>query len=236
MIYTPNSKYVGSYGFNGSGITKIIGSLVHTIGNAVGDYAFQGCTRLKYIDLNISGIIGKNAFYNDYAVEYVDFSNSNITQFSNASSNSSFSDIGKNRVSPSTNILIFDFRKSTFSIIPGSLFGATQYLNIYFPSTVTTVYNFIYNANYNNVRFDSINPPTLNNSITLDTNKFFVPLDSYSDYHSATNWSALTLDVWKHYIAGDTLDNNYNWYSDIRLTNQVTGTAPETADYYGVAI
>ncbi len=69
--------------------------------------------------------------------------------------------------------------------------------------------------------------------------KFFVPFSLVEDYKNATNWVAEAANIypWQHFSAGDTLTSGYNWYSDIRLTNQITtSTAPETADYYGVAI
>lgn len=234
MSFIGNNTIVSSGGFLYSGISKLTGSFKHIESNA-----FAHCNRLQYVSITVGGYMSSDIFKDCKNVTHFYINpQSVITQLGFGD----FENLGLDRESPQNNIFEMDLQNSIFREIPQRCYSYCKYFDVYFPSTVNSIDTFAFQqCSYCALKFNSLNPPSVSTSTafeTLKNSKIFVPIDSLDAYKTATNWSvqAASIYPWKHYTAGDTLDSNYNWYSDIRLTNQVTGTAPETADYYGVAI
>lgn len=220
---------------------------------AVGDGAFRDCTRLSTIKMKVNGSIGQYAFGSVYNANTVEISpDSVITSLGN----NCFAGFGSTRENPETNIIVFDFRKSTFPTIPQYAFGysSTNYKNRYvkitFPITVSKIeqYAFRYSDNCE-YYFTSETPPTLSATTSWNnaTNyKIFVPFSSINAYKTASNWTAQT-DYIKGYAPAGTFSVGYTlpelnvegyaltWYSDKACTTQVTTVTDANVELYCLA-
>ena len=265
-----NKCTIGNYALQNSRVSKVNGKL-----NSVGSYAFAGCTALTEVDVTdisgvsdyafqndyyitklhapIKGAVGSYAFYNLYAVSDLNLNGAVITSLGNYA----FSRFAGNRSNPESNIMVLDFRNSTFTSIPQYCFGgdssSAMYKNRYmvykFPSTVASIqaYAFRYSDNCE-FFFASATPPTLSATTSWSnaTNyKIFAPYQYVNAYRTATNWTAQASYIKGYAPAntfeqGDTLPDinaegyGLTWYSDKACTTQVTTVTDATAELYCV--
>lgn len=92
------------------------------------------------------------------------------------------------------------------------------------------------------------NTPTLVSSIMNENTKFYFSYNNISYFSMATNWTTLFTNdtatpetrmfVYGEFNSGDTLPTiksgySITWYTDEDFTTEVSGTAPDTATYYG---
>lgn len=218
----------------------------------VGAYAFNDCLGVKNIEMTINGVVGGSAFYNVLNVNTVKLSNDSIITSLGASS---FCRFGGKRENAETNIIVFDFSKSTFPTISSNSFAGdssfkNRYMKITFPATVSKIeqYAFRYSDNCE-YYFTSEKPPVLSSTNCWQnaTNyKIFVPFGSINAYRSATNWTAQT-DYMKGYAPTGTFSVGYTlpelnaegyeltWYSDKACTTQVTTVTDANTELYCLA-
>ena len=229
-----NSTRLNSSCFQYSGLTKLTGTFTY-----IGASSFNSCTKLQYVDITINGAVDSKAFYLCNFVSHFQLNPSSvITELGN----DCFTQLGQQRTLPQNNIFNLDLQHSTISNIPQRAFHKCVYMDIYFPIFTGQIGSSSFNStNGLSLKFNNITPPVISSTSTFELSQnlnIFVPFESVNIYKEATNWStqASNIHPWKHFNAGETLTSGYNWYSDIRLTNQVTGTAPSDGDYYGVAI
>lgn len=259
-----------SYSFANSKVKKVSGKF-----KSIGEYSFNGCSALTEVELQECNEIGSSAFrncanltkihgkiigpINDYAIQdsvrIVDFdlSESNITDLGSYA----FSMLGVDRTNAEQNVLIFDFRKSTFKRISQYCFQGSssttrrfRYATFRFPNTVNVINSYAFQYNdHCDYYFSSITPPTLSATNTWQnaTNyNIFVPYQSVNAYRSATNWTAQASYI-KGYIEAGTFEvgatlpelnsegYELTWYSDKACTVQVTTVADANAEYYCLA-
>ena len=264
---------VSDIAFGYSKISKLKGKFA-----SIGNSAFSSCNSLTEIDIEVSGTIGSSAFrlsgnsvltklhlklsgaIQSNAFDYLRFVNdlsidptSNITDLQSTA----FRGLGSARTNPSSNILTMDFRNSTFATINTSCFTGesstkSRYMQMYFPSTVSSIQTSAFRyIDYNDYYFTSATPATLSTSGTSiwknATNyNIFVPYNSVNAYRTATNWTTVSSYIkgWSEentFNVGDTLPiyNNegygLTWYSDKECTTQVTTVADASVKLYCIA-
>lgn len=259
---------IGSFGCSYAKISKIIGKFslgsdafrdcrnlteIDAEFTAIGSDAFYGCSSLVTVKMKVNGAIGSYAFYQTYQIKTVEISpDSVITSLGSYC----FARFGNNRTNPETNIIILDFSKSTFSVIPNNAFGGdsnsnkNRYMKITFPATVDKIeqYAFRYSDNCE-YYFTSKTPPTLSATTSWNnaTNyNIFVPFGSINAYKTASNWIAQT-DYMKGYAPAGTFSVGYTlpelniegyaltWYSDKACTTQVTTVTDANVELYCLA-
>ena len=259
--------------FSSSKISKLKGKLV-----SIGSSAFSSCNSLTEIDIEVSGTIGSSAFslssnsvltklhlkssgvIQSSAFDYLRYiSDLSIDPTSTITDiqSTAFRSLGSRRTNPSSNILTMDFRNSTFTTIYSNCFQGessykSQYMQMYFPSTVSSIQSSAFRyIDYNDYYFTSATPATLSTSGTSiwqnATNyNIFVPYNNVNAYRTATNWTTVSSYIkgWSEentFSVGDTLPiyNNegygLTWYSDKECTTQVTTVADASAKLYCIA-
>ena len=259
-----------SYSFANSKVKKVLGKFKN-----IGEYSFNGCSALTEVELQECSKIGSGAIrncayltkfhgkingpINDYAIQdcpqVVDFdlTESNITDLGSYA----FATLGVDRTNAEQNVLILDFRKSTFKEIKTYCFQGSssttrrfRYATIRFPDTVNKINSYAFQYNdHCDYYFSSTTPPTLSatNSWQNATNyNIFVPYQSVNAYRSATNWTAQASYI-KGYIEAGTFEvgatlpelnsegYELTWYSDKACTVQVTTVTDANAEYYCLA-
>lgn len=234
------------------------------------DYAFYDCKLLTETDLPVCGKIGNNAYYQCSALkkakgftspltigkhafsgcvkfEGIDFSDINVTSLGE----NAFYMAGNTRDNPSTNRLVFDLSKSSFSVLESNTFAGTSanktaYVDIHLPETLGIIRTLAF-AYTDNIRlyFNSLKAPTLPSGAFQNTTNFtaFVPWGGLNDYKTATNWITYAANVIGRMKAGelnvgDALPTvnaegySLTWYSDVERTTVVTTVADADAEYY----
>ena len=245
-----NNCSISDYAFrNGPKITKLSGSY-----SGIFD-GFSGMSSLTTVDIKINGSLGSGETFNgcsNVSSFRIDPA-SNITDMG-ISSGKSFRQLGYNRADPSSNVFVLDFRNSTFRYGGGySGFEYTTYMDIYFPSTMTTLSNnndMFYGSNHLNIFYKSI-PAVRTDAFGYTNNcatiKNFFPYNLAQTAKTSTNWSSSTNGI-VNSIYGYAEENTFSqgatlpatdadgyeltWYSDTALTNQVTTVTDPTQIYY----
>lgn len=242
---------LGAYAFSKTKIKGVTG-----VFSKIGNYAFanpNATYALTNVDITINGSIGMNGFQNAYYVNNFKISkDSNITSLGEYC----FKSVGNRRESPENNVFNLDLSNSSFTSIPGSCFSGdnnsykNKYWIIKFPKTLTSIRSsvFVYTDNFV-VYFSTTTPATLNSgSFNTSTNlKIFVPYSVLNTYKTATNWVS-----YANYIYGYAEENTFEqgavlpttndegltltWYSDEKLTVQVTSVDDPSKIYYCVGV
>lgn len=273
LILNPtNACTVGQYAFQYSRIKKVLGKY-----GVINNYAFANCSYLNEVDIDeclgvsdyafsslsavtklhakINGNVGNYAFYNinnlgDILID----TESDIKQIGNYA----FSRFCCNRSNASLNVILLDFRKSSFSSIGQYAFGGdtsstsyrNKYMKIMFPTSLGTInsYAFRYIDNCD-LYFTGTTPPTLSaTNCFQDASNYsiFVPYAAINAYKNATNWNAQVSRM-KGFMAAGTLavgsalpelnaeGYELTWYSDKACTVPVTAVADANAEYYCTA-
>ena len=243
-----NNATLSERAFEGTKFSNEVDEIKGTI-NGLGTYALaiSNGNNIKKIHLTINGSLGtvpfsENSF--DY-VNDVDISNSNITNLT------SFGRIGSSRPNQASNILVFDFRNSTFTIINAYMFGSNgssgqYYSRVFLPPTILTVSASAFYRMFNSTFYFATNtPPSIQTTSFSSSSsyKIFVPYNKVNAYRTATNWTTFSNYLYGYAPAntfnqGDTLPvmNNelygLTWYSDEAMTTQITTVADPTQVLY----
>ena len=268
-LETVSNCSVGDYAFQNAKISKVKGKYT-----AIGVYAFQGCGSLTEVNIssctgigqnafagafvnsasvsiriNINGSIGAYAFHTNYYIYDISITG-NVT-FIDAYA---FYRIGYARQNPSTNIMYFDFKNSSFSNLGNYAFGGQNqttglnYTEIILPNSCTTIgaYAFYYIKN-SNIYFTREIPATIqSNTFTgMSNTNLWIPYNSVNAYRTAANWSASeVVSAIKGYAPANTFttgqtlptinEEGYGltWYSDKACTVQVTTVSDPTQELY----
>lgn len=210
------------------------------------EYLCSNVASLKTIDLSRATKVGQGAFRNCYNVDEIDVTDAVIASLGNEA----FSDLGADRLNPSENPLLLDFRKSSFKCVGKYAFGSDStahkmsYTEIYLPNSVNQVDNYAFQLmDHCDIYFYGDAP------VLTGTNAFNGCTDvvihaswrgAYGYTHN-TNWSSRT-DVKIGSFAddfeqGETLPaydrDGYalTWYSDAEHTTAAT-TADGSSVYY----
>ena len=243
---TFNNTSIGQYAFSNIRVKKLQGSLGNINNNAFTTMC-NSSNHTELVNIKINGYVKNGAFNNNmYVDNFVLDPTSNITLLEQ----NSFALFGTNRSNPENNPFTFDFRNSTFTIIPSYCFyGDSAYHNmyytIYFPATVSGISTYAFsNCDYLTLYFKTI--PTLSNTNAFGSyshNKIFFPYNLAQTAKTSTNWTSIASSIYGYSDAnefsfGDTLpvadDNGYGltWYSDEAMTTQVTTVSDPTQMYY----
>ena len=245
-----NNCVIGSSSLAGVPIVSLTGSF-----SAIGSSAFNGNLALTTVDIKINGALQSGETFRGCknVSSFTLDPTSNITEMA-ISNGFTFYYFGKDRANPESNIFKFDFRNSTFTYGGGrSSFEGTTYMDIYFPSTMTTLSlsnDMFYGSSHLNIFYKSI--PAVRTDAFGQTNncatiKNFFPYNLAQTAKTSTNWSSSTNGIVNSiygyaeentFSQGATLPatdaNGYEltWYSDAALTNQVATVTDPTQIYY----
>ena len=143
---------IGNYAFQESHLSEITAYL-----NNVGSYAFDNCSSLTKVDVEIHGSLGGSAFANcKYIMDFRIDPNSVITSLADYV----FQYLGDQTYSDANfHMADFDFRKSTFTSLSSNVWGYCHFNGkVFFPSTLKQIQgNFLNYATGNWVtHFNSI--------------------------------------------------------------------------------
>lgn len=245
-----NNCSIGNYAFYVNKVRSIKGTYSF-IGQTAFDQFSIYYRSIREFDAKINGPIGGDAFrYNSLVNSFRLDPTSNITQLNY----SAFKMFGSRRSNPETNIFTFDFRNSTFTNVGSYCFEGessykNQYMHIYFPSTMTSINDYVFRyTDYCNIYYKNV--PSLSNTNVFSnaTNfKNFFPYNLVQTAKTSTNWSSSTNNIVSSiygyaeentFTQGQTLplyDNDgygLTWYSDVAMTNQVTVVSDPSQIYY----
>ena len=242
-----SSQQEGANSFTYTGYSKITGT-IYPYGNSGGTFDYMN--DLEEVDVIIRG---------QFSYLFNGCSKLTNVKVHPYDSNTAFAtwgqSIGVSRSNPSANRMKLDIREFTATTsLPTYYIGSssnsgtnTQYTDLFFPSSITTVNNycFYYNTG-NHLYFTSATPPTLNsNSFYQQYGDFkvYVPYNSVNTYKTATNWATYASNI-RAYAEENTFENGqtlplYNdegcattWYSDIGMTQQITTVSDKTQILY----
>ena len=223
----------------------------------IGQYAFfrsSSGSILDEVDIKVNGAISSYAFGN-YNRTVSSF-NLDATSVITTLGDNAFRGFASNRANASTNVFNFDFRNSTFTSIGGGAFAGdyeykNKYMNIYFPITMTTINQSVFQyTDYCNMFYKNV--PSLSNinvfSGAINFKNFF-PYNLVQTAKTSTNWSSSANNIVSSiygyaeentFTQGQTLplyDNDgygLTWYDDVAMTNQVTVVSDPSQIYYCV--
>ena len=234
---------IGQYAFGSSHLSEITAYL-----NNVGGAAFDNCSSLTKVDVEIHGSLDGSAFANcKYVMDFKIDPNSVITSLSSYV----FSSLGSETYSDASfHIADFDFRKSTFTSLSYSVWSNCRFNGkVYFPSTLKYIQgNFLDSATGNWVtHFNSI--PSVSSSSYLRndspdtfTVRYAFPYKQLETVSGTTNWSSHTSQIVGYdtgFEVGAKLPEyerdtgvGITWYSDAALTAPITTSSSVTDTYY----
>ena len=207
---------------------------------------------LDEVDIKVNGGISDSAFAGYHRT--VSSFNLDPTSVITSLYQYAFYRFGSNRANASTNVFTFDFRNSTFTNVGQYAFAGdsafkNKYMNIYFPRTMTTINQNVFQyTDYLNIYYKNVPSLSNTNAFSSATNfKNFFPYNLVQTAKTSTNWSSSTNDIVSSiygyaeentFSLGDTLPDTdadgyaLTWYSDIAMTQQVTTVADPTQIYY----
>ena len=233
---------IGEYAFSSAPITEVdITECTRIYNRAFGSYDDSGTNcHISKLNISINGSIGDYAFYLQYYL-----SNISITGNVTSIGTYAFRGIGTNRSNKPSNVLVLDFKNSSFTTVPQYAFSSIDYGELYLPSTVSSIGNYAISIGHSNIYFTSETPPTIQSSTfgSLSTTNLWVPYQKANAYRTKTNWTTAASSI-KGYAAENTFQNgetlptiNYEgygltWYSDTAMTNQITTVSDATQKLY----
>ena len=234
---------IGDNAFQESHLSEITAYL-----NNVGYSAFNNCSSLAKVDVEIHGSLANYAFANcKYVMDFRIDPNSVITSLSGYV----FQYLGDQTYSDTNfHMADFDFRKSTFTSLSSNVWGYCHFNGkVFFPLTLKTIEgNFLNYATGNWVtHFNSI--PSVSSSSYLRndspdtfTVKYAFPYTQLDTALVTTNWSSHTSQMVGYgtgFEAETTLpayrrDTGVSmaWYSDAAMTTPITTSSSATDVYY----
>ena len=234
---------IGEYAFYQSHLSEITAYL-----NDVGNYAFYNCSSLTKVDVEIHGSLGSYAFsYCKYVMDFRIDPNSVITSLSNEV----FRYLGDQTYSDASfHMADFDFRKSTFTSLPGYVWESCHFNGkVFFPATLAQIQgNFLYSAtgnwitHFNSIPSVSSSGYLRNDSPDTFTVRYAFPYTKLDTALTTTNWSSHTSQMVGYgtgFEAETTLPVyrrdtgvGITWYSDVALTMPITTSSSATDTYY----
>lgn len=243
---------VGQYAFSNAKIRSVKGTY-----SSIGSHAFYWSgpqdSKLDEVDIKVNGAIREYAF----GTSNTKVSNFNLdpTSVITELESRAFYSFGSRRENASTNVFDLDFRNSTFTSIGGNAFAGgnssykNKYMNIYFPSTMTTTTNYVFQyTEHLNIYYKNVPSLSSTNVFQYATNfKNFFPYNLIQTAKTSTNWSSSTNNIVSSifgyaaentFSLGDTLPDTdadgyaLTWYSDVSMTQQVTTVSDPTQMYY----
>ena len=234
---------IGNYAFQESHLSEITAYL-----NNVGSYAFDNCSSLTKVDVEIHGSLGGSAFANcKYIMDFRIDPNSVITSLADYV----FQYLGDQTYSDANfHMADFDFRKSTFKALSYGVWGSCHFNGrVFLPATLKTIGgNFLYDATGNWVtHFNSI--PSVSSSSYLRNDSPGTFTVKYAFHYTqldtalvTTNWSSHTSQMVGYgsgFEAETTLPAyrrdtgvGITWYSDLAMTTPITTSSSATDAYY----
>ena len=234
---------IGQYAFQESHLSEITAYL-----NDVGGRAFQNCSSLTKVDVEIHGSLASYAFaYCKYVMDFRIDPNSVITSLSDGV----FYYLGDQTYSDASfHMADFDFRKSTFTSLYDNVWGYCHFNGkVFFPSTLKQIRgDFLYYATGNWVtHFDSV--PSVSSSSYLRSDSPGTFTVKYAFHYTqldtaltTTNWSSHTSQMVGYgtgFEAETTLPAyrrdtgvGITWYSDVAMTTPITASSSATDTYY----
>ena len=234
---------IGQYAFQYSHLSEITAYL-----NNVGYSAFDSCSSLTKVDVEIHGQLSSYAFDTcKYVMDFRIDPNSVITSLGSGV----FYYLGDQTYSDASfHMADFDFRKSTFTSLDEKIWGYCHFNGkVFFPSTLKYIYgDFLYSATGNWVtHFNSI-PSVSSSSYLRDDNsdtftvRYVFPYTQLDTALVTTNWSSHTSQMIGYgtgFEAETTLPAyrrdtgvGISWCSDAALTTPVTISSSATDVYY----
>ena len=234
---------IGTSAFERSHLSEITAYL-----NNIEQYAFNNCSSLTKVDIEIHGSLGNSAFANcKYVMDFRIDPNSVITSLSSYV----FQYLGDQTYSDTNfHMADFDFRKSTFTYLDSHVWGYCHFNGrVFLPVTLKYIYgNFLSNATGNWVtHFNSV--PSVSSSSYLRndnpgtfTIRYAFPYTKLDTALVTTNWSSHTSQIIGYgtgFEAETTLPAyrrdtgvGITWYSDAALTTPITTSSSATDPYY----
>ena len=234
---------IGRSAFEGSHLSEITAYL-----NDVDSYAFQNCSSLTKVDVEIHGSLGYSAFNNcNYVMDFRINPNSVIRSLSSRV----FENFGSNTYSDASfHVADFDFRKSTFTSLPDYMWANCRFNGkVFFPFTLEKIRGYFMTYAYGNwlIHFNSVPLATSSYCIRDDspgtfTVKYAFPYTQLETALVATNWSSHTSQIIGYgtgFEAGAKFPEyerdtgvSMTWYSDAAMTTTPVTTSSSATDVY----
>ena len=146
---------------------------------SIGDYAFEGCTSLKSITIpNSVTSIGEGAFYG-------------CTSLTSITIPDSVTWIGEWAFDSCNSLTSVTIGNSVTSIGNYAFWNCYSLTSVTIPDSVTSIGNEVFEecSSLTFLYCKSPFPSTLTGTLGSPLNKIYIPIDSLSEYQTATNWS-----------------------------------------------
>ena len=234
---------IGDSAFQESHLSEITAYL-----NNVGRYAFDSCSSLTKVDVEIHGSLGYAAFSQcQYVMDFRIDPNSVITSLSDYV----FQYLGYETYSDASfHMADFDFRNSTFTALLNDVWANCHFNGkVFFPSTLTRIQGNSLSYATGNWMFYFNSVPSVSSSSYLKndnpgtfTVRYAFPYTKLDTALVTTNWSSHTSQMVGYgtgFETGMTLPAyrrdtgvGITWYSDAALTTPITTSSSATDVYY----